>query len=115
MRIYCAYIFLHKITEEVENKKHLTGSVVPPSTPRAKDNLYWGYTVRLANTFNAVFTESPYKDGYDLTLGTSERGELLDQLELPNFKLVKYFQVVHDCHRCIKPTTKFSLILLKAL
>lgn len=60
--------------------------MVPPSIPLEKDNLYWGYTVRLANTFNSVFTESPYKNGYDLTLGTSERGVAMDELELPAFK-----------------------------
>ena len=74
------------LTADVENKKHLTGSVVAPTTPKENDGIYWGYAVRLANSFSAVFTESPYKSGYDLTLGTSERGEIIDQMELPNFK-----------------------------
>ncbi|XP_066934305.1 putative methyltransferase C9orf114 [Clytia hemisphaerica] len=71
--------------EDVEKKKYLTGSVVSPTTPKESDNIYWGYSVRLANSFSAVFTESPYKSGYDLTMGTSERGEVLDQMDLPNF------------------------------
>jgi len=40
----------------------------------------------MASSFSGVFTESPYKDGYDLTIGTSERGEAIDQMELPHFK-----------------------------
>lgn len=34
----------------------------------------------------AVFTESPYEEGYDVTVGTSERGSNLDQTALPPFK-----------------------------
>ena len=79
-------IYLYLFPADVENKKHLTGSVVAPTTPKEKDGIYWGYAVRLANSFSAVFTESPYKSGYDLTLGTSERGEIIDQMELPHFK-----------------------------
>lgn len=41
--------------------KYFTGKVVPPVTPTTTCGLYWGYTVRLAQSFGAVFTESPYK------------------------------------------------------
>lgn len=34
----------------------------------------------------AVFTESPFKEGYDLTIGTSERGSNADQALLTPFK-----------------------------
>uniref|UniRef100_A0A3P8U892 28S rRNA (uridine-N(3))-methyltransferase n=1 Tax=Amphiprion percula TaxID=161767 RepID=A0A3P8U892_AMPPE len=34
----------------------------------------------------SVFTESPYKEGYDLTIGTSERGSNMDQSTLSPFK-----------------------------
>lgn len=34
---------------------------MPPSTPRAERGIYWGYRVRMADTFAAVFTESPFK------------------------------------------------------
>jgi len=37
---------------------------VSPNAPRTDAGIYWGYTVRLANTFGAVFTESPYKVGW---------------------------------------------------
>ncbi|XP_019619428.1 PREDICTED: putative methyltransferase C9orf114 [Branchiostoma belcheri] len=63
----------------------LTGKVVSPSVPRTEAGLYWGYTVRLAPSLGAVFTESPFKGGYDLTIGTSERGESTDDVFLPSF------------------------------
>lgn len=34
----------------------------------------------------AVFTESQFKEGYDVTIGTSERGNNLDQATVPPFK-----------------------------
>lgn len=37
-------------------------------------------------TAGAVFSESPYKDGYDVTVGTSERGSSIDQMTLSPFK-----------------------------
>lgn len=60
--------------------------MVSPSAPRTEQGLYWGYSVRLASSFGAVFTQSPYKEGYDITIGTSERGTPVDDLELPNFR-----------------------------
>ncbi|AWP15503.1 putative methyltransferase C9orf114 -like isoform 2 [Scophthalmus maximus] len=45
-------------------------------------------TVQLNETQKqgAVFTESPYKEGYDLTVGTSEKGSNMDQTTLTPFK-----------------------------
>ncbi|AWP15502.1 putative methyltransferase C9orf114 -like [Scophthalmus maximus] len=62
------------------------GVVVAPHVPRTEGGLYWGYTVRLASCLSAVFTESPYKEGYDLTVGTSEKGSNMDQTTLTPFK-----------------------------
>lgn len=72
-----------KLAEKVPGKK-LRGSAVSPSCPRTEGGLYWGYEVRLARSLGAVLAEAPYKGGYDLTLGTSERGEPVDQLQLPH-------------------------------
>ena len=66
--------------------KFYAGMVVSPSAPRTKEGLYWGYSVRLASSFGAIFTQSPYKEGYDITIGTSERGTSVDDLELSNFR-----------------------------
>uniref|UniRef100_A0A8C2FVQ4 SPOUT domain containing methyltransferase 1 n=1 Tax=Cyprinus carpio TaxID=7962 RepID=A0A8C2FVQ4_CYPCA len=43
-------------------------------------------SVWLPVSVSAVFTECPYKDGYDLTVGTSERGNSADHITLPPFK-----------------------------
>lgn len=53
----------------------IRGKVVSPSAPREDDGTYWGYTTRLATSINAVFDECPYEGGYDLKIGTSERGD----------------------------------------
>ncbi|XP_067826065.1 putative methyltransferase C9orf114 homolog isoform X2 [Heptranchias perlo] len=62
------------------------GTVVAPHVPRTESGLYWGYTVRLASCLSAVFTECPFKDGYDLSIGTSERGSNIDNATLPSFR-----------------------------
>ncbi|XP_061589747.1 putative methyltransferase C9orf114 homolog [Cololabis saira] len=72
-------------TQNQESKLY-KGVVVAPHVPRTRDGLYWGYTVRLASCLSSVFTESPYKEGYDLTIGTSERGSNVDQATLSPFK-----------------------------
>lgn len=72
----------------MESVRYCVGKAVSPDTPRLADGLYWGYQVRLANSFGEVFTKSSYKGGYDLTLGTSERGELAHEIQLPSFKHV---------------------------
>lgn len=63
--------------------KRLHGTVVSPSTPREDNGTYWGYTTRIANSIRAIFDECPFKDdedndhnGYDLKIGTSERGDV---------------------------------------
>lgn len=42
-------------------KKHSRGVVISPSVPSSKGGLYWGYEVRHAHSFGAVFTEAPYE------------------------------------------------------
>ena len=68
-----------------EGKKK-RGKVVAASAPREQLGLYWGYQVRLAQNLGDVFTECPYEDGYDLTIGTSERGDPVEGLEIPAFR-----------------------------
>ncbi|KAL4617418.1 hypothetical protein GN956_G21154 [Arapaima gigas] len=62
------------------------GVVVAPHVPRTEGGLYWGYNVRLASCLSNVFAECPYKEGYDLTIGTSERGTNIDHVTLSPFK-----------------------------
>ncbi|XP_074067106.1 putative methyltransferase C9orf114 homolog [Macrotis lagotis] len=71
--------------QQIPESKSLKGRVVSSQEPRTHTGLYWGYSVRLASCLSAVFAESPFKDGYDLTVGTSERGESLTSIQLPKF------------------------------
>ena len=66
--------------------KRQRGVVVPPSAPRTAAGLYWGYSVRLARSLSAVLTEGMYKGGYDCLIGTSERGEDVDAMQLDKFR-----------------------------
>ncbi|XP_072015154.1 putative methyltransferase C9orf114 [Amphiura filiformis] len=75
-----------RMNEGAETSEFKHCKVVPPSEPRTNAGLYWGYSVRLASSLGAVFTSCPYKDGYDLTIGTSEKGENVDDVELPEFR-----------------------------
>jgi len=73
------------------NKNRFTknkATVVSPHTPRTERGIYWGYTVRLATCLSRAISECPFKDlgKYDLTIGTSERGESVDEAKLPSFK-----------------------------
>lgn len=43
----------------------------------------------LASPPGAVFAEAPFQDGYDLTIGTSERGSDVVSAQLPSFRWVQ--------------------------
>ncbi|EEZ97573.1 putative methyltransferase C9orf114 homolog [Tribolium castaneum] len=77
-----------KLSAQQESSKKLKGTVVAPSTPKSETGVYWGYTIRLANSLSKVFSQSPYKDGYDLTIGTSDKGTSVDEFKCPTFKHV---------------------------
>lgn len=68
------------------------GEPVHPSTPRAEAGYYWGYYVRRCRSLSDVFQECPFDGGYDLSVGTSERGapvsDVLDEdpQHLPDYK-----------------------------
>ncbi|KAH6671773.1 putative RNA methyltransferase [Halenospora varia] len=47
---------------------------VSPDEPREESGYFWGFTVRKAACLSDVFTECTYEGGYDITIGTSERG-----------------------------------------
>eukprot|EP01082_Thalassiosira_pseudonana_P010259 g9168.t1 g9168 contig36:37153-38758(-) len=82
-----------RCTVKLDTKSYLTkkgvmeGKVVSPTTPRDEEGMYWGYTTRLASSINGIFEECPYEGGYDLKVGTSERGDIsIDDI---NFGLKK--------------------------
>lgn len=61
--------------------------VVPKSEPRDKGH-YWGYAVRHASSLSTAISESPFPNGYDYVIGTSEHGVKVSssELVLPKFK-----------------------------
>jgi len=60
----------------------IRGIVVSPEEPRKAKGHYWGYNVRLASSLSDAMTGHPSWE-YDLMLGTSERGEIIDKVKLP--------------------------------
>ncbi|KAM9324322.1 uncharacterized protein PAF06_000347 [Gastrophryne carolinensis] len=75
-----------QLLEDNPENRVRKGIVVSPQHPRTECGIYWGYRVRLASSLSAVFTECPFKDGYDLTIGTSERGSNVEAVILPTFR-----------------------------
>jgi len=80
-----------RVTVEIEDydAKNIKGTVVSPSEPTLRDGTYWGYQVRVASSITKIFSECPYPSGYDLKIGTSERGsKSVDDVDfsLPGFK-----------------------------
>lgn len=53
---------------------------VGPEEPREESGYYWGFNVRKAGSLSDVFTECSYDGGYDMTIGTSERGVNMEEL-----------------------------------
>lgn len=49
-------------------------SIVETTEPKQKGGYYWGYDMRFARNLTKLYTECPYEGGYDVTIGTSERG-----------------------------------------
>ena len=66
--------------EEIPGNE-LLAEAVAPSAPREEAGYYWGYSVRQASCLSAVLTECPFDGGYDLTIGTSERGVPVSSLD----------------------------------
>nr|CAD7399159.1 unnamed protein product [Timema poppensis] len=69
-----------KMQPNNKGTKKIRGTVVAPTAPRTETGIYWGYNVRLALTLGNVFCQSPYPGGYDLTIGTSDKGRNVDEL-----------------------------------
>ena len=47
---------------------------VATDAPRTEAGYYWGYMVRKCASLSSVFTECLFEGGYDISIGTSERG-----------------------------------------
>lgn len=64
-----------RVTLRLLNDQDGEAEAVSPAAPREQAGYYWGYQVREASSLSAVFTECGFDGGYDLSIGTSERGQ----------------------------------------
>ena len=91
----------------------IRGKVVSPSAPREDDGMYWGYTTRLASSINAVFDNCPFEGGYDLKIGTSERGDVSvddKKFSLPAFEhALVVFGGVAGIEECVDADEKLRI------
>ncbi|XP_013108143.1 putative methyltransferase C9orf114 [Stomoxys calcitrans] len=69
-----------KLDNAQENVRKQRGIIVSPDEPRRESGVYWGYTVRIAHSIPEIFTKSIYAGGYDLTVGTSDRGSSIHEV-----------------------------------
>ncbi|KAI1263504.1 DUF171-domain-containing protein [Xylariaceae sp. FL1019] len=63
-----------RITLRIDESDYGKGEPVDPATPRTEGGYYWGFAVRRCASLSAVFEECSYEGGYDMSIGTSERG-----------------------------------------
>ncbi|XP_038998571.1 putative methyltransferase C9orf114 [Hibiscus syriacus] len=85
--------------------------VVSSSKPREDTGMYWGYKVRYASNISSVFSDCPYKGGYDHLIGTSEHGLVVNssQLNLPNFRhLLIAFGGLAGLEKCVDEDYKLK-------
>lgn len=75
-----------KIPPNQENPKKMKGIIVSPTEPRSETGIYWGYSVKLAKNLSEVFKKCSYKEGYDLTIGTSDKGASIDKISPKSLK-----------------------------
>ena len=79
-----------RVTLKMPDDPHGTPEPVHPTAPRTQAGYFWGFSVRKSSSLSNVLTESPYPDGYDMSIGTSERGVPLSRAfpsyEQANFK-----------------------------
>ncbi|KAK4117775.1 DUF171-domain-containing protein [Canariomyces notabilis] len=68
-----------RVTLRMPDDSYRTPEPVHPAMPRTEAGYYWGFNVRKAPSLSSVFTTSPYEDGYDMSIGTSERGQPLSR------------------------------------
>lgn len=75
-----------RMSKSENSNKHL-GTVVTRSTPLEEHGIYWGFSTRFASDIGAAIEESPYEDGYDVIIGTSDKGDSVyeDGYEIPKF------------------------------
>lgn len=75
-----------KIPPDQDKAKKIKGTIVTQNTPQLESGLYWGYSVSLASSLSDIFANCKYKGGYDLTIGTSDKGCKVDDIPSGSLK-----------------------------
>ena len=78
-----------------DNKlKYYTGTPVSMSEPFLKNGAYWGYVVRVCETYKEIFNDSIYEEGYDFIIGTSDKGENYRTADFSKKKRFKHCLII---------------------
>ena len=81
--------------------------------PREQLGVYWGYTTRFAPSLSDVWTTCPFPGGYDLKVGTSERGNVsVDDADfsMPKFRhALIVFGGVSGIEECVDADEKLPV------
>jgi len=72
-----------------EKIKFYTGEAVSMNEPKS-NGLYWGYIVRVAESFKEIFEDSCFEEGYDFIIGTSDKGEDYSEQKFEEFRDFKH-------------------------
>ncbi|XP_060657989.1 putative methyltransferase C9orf114 [Drosophila nasuta] len=75
-----------KMDPPSETTRKQRGTLVSPDEPRRETGVYWGYQVRIAHSLSEIFTKSPYDGGYDVTVGTSDRGTSVHEVPSKSYE-----------------------------
>lgn len=101
-----------KIPPGQEESKKLKGIIVPPTLPKSETGTYWGYQVKMASSLSDIFAKCPYFEGYDMTIGTSDKGSSIDDI-LPKSLKYKHALVVfgglHGIESALEVDPKFDV------
>ncbi|KAJ2893221.1 deoxyribose-phosphate aldolase 2 [Zalerion maritima] len=80
-------------TNAIDSLLSSPATAVSPSHPREASGYYWGYTVRTSPSLSAVFTECPFDGGYDISIGTSERGSPIAKT-FPGYRVLDFKHLI---------------------
>jgi predicted SPOUT superfamily RNA methylase MTH1 len=66
-----------RVTVRLSEDDPSRAEAVHPDVPRTEGGYYWGYNIRRCSSLAAIFEECTFEGGYDMSIGTSERGRPL--------------------------------------
>jgi methyltransferase len=83
-----------RVTLQIPENDDQQVEPIHPKAPREEAGYYWGFEIRKCASLSAVFTDSPFEDGYDISIGTSERGMPLSKAFPPTSKPAEFKHLI---------------------